>query len=168
MSHIHIRPGEKHTENCCSQSELRDELTKAKALQSWTSLNTLDQSVTAHDWPHGEDDGLDKKICNFVEAIKSLPDETVEESIEPTGLISHLAKPSGTLLSCLHLRWHFPTFNTSFSFLGVTADISNACFEIAFKKLGLEPGHEVLMSELFYGRIQSMILIIDPPAHSLI
>ena len=170
MSRSHIWKGEKCTDNrlCCSQSELRDELTEAKALQSWTSLSALDQSVTAYDWPCSGGDELDKKFGTFVDGVKSLPEErTVEEGMEPTRLISELVKPSGTLRSCLHLRWHFPTFNTSFSLLGITADISNPCLEMAFKKLGLESGHEVLMSELFYSRIQSMI-IVDSCKHLLI
>jgi len=142
-----------------SQSELRDELTRARAVQNWTSLKALDQSVTARGWPHGDDDELDKRFDRFVESIKSLPEgKSVHEGIDTTGLISNLAKPSGRLLSCLHLRWHFPTFSTSFSFLGATADISNPCLGMAFKKLGLESGNEVLMSELFYGRTQSMII----------
>jgi hypothetical protein len=142
-----------------SQSELRDELTRARAVQNWTSLKALDQSVTARDWPHGDNDELDKRFDRFVESIKSLPEgKSVHEGIDTTGLISNLAKPSGRLLNCLHLRWHFPTFSTSFSFLGATADISNPCLEMAFKKLGLESGNEVLMSELFYGRTQSMII----------
>lgn len=63
-------------------------------------------------------------------------DEFVRNEIKlvASGEVSALVKPSGTLAAPLMILWHYPSMATTHQAFGVTADDSNPCLRMQFKK----------------------------------
>ncbi|KAK0103579.1 hypothetical protein ONS95_005593 [Cadophora gregata] len=108
-----------------------------------SQLQCLDYETTTSEWLSCLDTGLDTLWDDFVS-------DNVSQGL--VQMASFLVKPSGSRMATLHLRWHYPTFSTKSPFFGVTADSSNPCLRMAFKKLGLQSGTEVFMDEAVYLR----------------